>query len=259
MINFKELANALEAHPDIWLARAQFLPGASVAAIEKAERNLGAPLHPELKAFYSHHNGLAIEWMFKQSDRFQGREYEVDTSELPFCMDLLEDYGHPFDGQIIVLPLEDVFIRSYNDIEEESPFAPEIAFMEYIERPDEPSSEPFLFGTQTFESETAFRAQLRYFDFYARDDGNLMLFEQGQSNPTLLNLEDHWTNFDPRCTLPLSQYLHRIAYDFGLRGGPRYHYFRRPKLVPTSFDAKTRLAQFIDENTFWGDLRKGKN
>lgn len=255
MINFKEIAKALEAHPDIWLARAQFLPGASASAIEKAEKNLGAPLHPEIKAFYSHHNGIAIEWMFKQSNRFQDHEYKVDTSELPFCMDLLENYGPPFDGQIIVLPLEDVFIKSYDDIEKESPFAPDIAFMEYIETPDEPSVAPFLFGTQTFDSETAFRAQLRYFDFYARDDGNLMLFEQGQSNPTLLNLEDHWTNFDPKCTLPLSQYLHRIAYDFGLRGGPRYQYFRRPTLVPTSFDTNTRLAQFVNETKFWGDLR----
>lgn len=271
MINFRELANALAAHPDIWLGRNRILPGASPAVIERAETILGAPLHPELKAFYTQHNGLAIEWMFKHSTTFQEDYCEVDTSELPLWEELLgegkwhNDYIR-FEGRIIILPLEDIFIKNYKGINKrslfsvEEPFASECGFIsekEWEEELPTPPSETFTFGEKVFESEMAFRAQLRYVDAFFSDTGNLLLLEEGVSNPILLHLEDYWTNFEPKLTLPLSQYLHRVAYDFGLSHN-RHRYFRDPKPVPTAFDVETRLAQLIEETEFHGDLREDK-
>ena len=269
MINFRELANALEAHPDIWLGRNQIFPGASPAAIERAETILGAPLHPELKGFYTNHNGLAIDWMYKHSTTFQEDYDKEDTAELPTWDELLREgiAGHDyirFDGRIMILPLEDVFIKSYKGIEEKSPFAVEEPFAsacgyisdkEWEEELPTPASESFLFGEKIYESEMAFRAQLRYFDAFSSDDGNLILLESGQSNPMLLHLESYWTNFRPKLTLPLSQYLQHVAYDFGLRDG-RHEYFRKPKPVPISFNVESRLAQLIAETEFYGDLRE---
>jgi len=255
MIHFQELVNALKAHPDIWLARAQILSGASADSIKRAEDRLGAPLHPEIKEFYTNHNGVAIEWMFKHSDRFNISDYKVNTSELPFWMDLMQLYSPPFDGQIIVAPIGEVFINSYDDIEECSDFAPSIAWIEYIEEPTEINLGSYIFGGRKFESEIAFRSQLRFFDAYLRDTGNLMLFEPGKSDPRLIHMEEIWLNFSPEIVMPLSKYIHHVAYDFGLRWN-RGSYFKDVPNAPISFDAQTRLAQLITETKFPGDLRE---
>lgn len=254
MIDFRKLVTALEAHPDIWLARAQFLPGASASSIERAENRLGVSLNPEVKAFYQHHNGLAIQWMFKHCNRFQNTEYNVDTSELPFWMDLMDHSGIPFDGQIIMPPIGEVFISSYEDIEEPSDFDPECAYTEYFRDPPMPAEGPFILGERQFESEAAFRTQLRIFDNYLSEYGNLMLFERGKSDPDLLHCDDIWDNFDSRMVLPLSQYIHHVAYNFGLRWY-RWLYFRDAEPAPISFDPEARLVQLIAETKFPGDLR----
>lgn len=254
MIDFRQLVTTLKAHRDIWVAREQILPGASPEMLQKAETCLGAPLHPEVKAFFAHHNGLAIEWMFKHTDRYQSGPYKVDTSELPFWMDLMTDYGHPYDAQIIVAPIEEIFMDNYNEIKAHSDFAPAIAYMEYIELPEGEEEGRFTLGDRQFKSETAFRSQLRIVDYYTRDIGNLMLLEHGKSDPDLFHLEDHWNDFNADLVLPLSKYLHHIAYNFGLRF-QRYLYFRRPSSVPLTFDLTSRLEQLIAETKFPGDLR----
>ncbi|MFK7934849.1 MAG: SMI1/KNR4 family protein [Saprospiraceae bacterium] len=263
MINFQKIANALAAHPDIWLARAQILPAATAAQIQRAEEQLGAPLHPEIKAFYEYHNGVAIQWMYKKSDRFQARKYDVDTSELPFWMDLFGGDFLPFDGKIIINPIGEVFVRSYDEIEEYSDFSPEIAYREYIEMPDLPVAGAYTFGERQFTSQEAFHQQLRLFDFSSLDDGTLMLFEPQKSDPDILYTEDHWQNFEPKLTLSLSKYLHHIAYNFGWLGwsgyqGLRRGYFKGAAPAPSHFDVETRLAELIENNKFYGDLRAHK-
>lgn len=254
MVDFRTLAAALEAHPDIWVARAQILPGADPEDLARAEAHLGAPLDPEVKAFYAAHNGLAISWMWKPSDRFQDFSYDVDTSELPFWMDLMQNYGPPFDGQIIVAPIGEVFVDSYESIEEPSDFAPDIAYMEYFEVPKGSETGKFSLGERNFGSEAAFRSQLRIFDYYVRDNGNLMLFETGNSDPDLFHLEDDWANFQPDLVLSLSKYLHHVAHDFGLVWH-RNRYFRGAEPAPASFDPAARLEQLVAETEFPGDRR----
>lgn len=254
MVDFRTLVETLEAHPDIWVARAQFQPGASQEEIARAEAQLGVPLNREIKAFYTHHNGLAIEWMFKQSDRFQNATYEVNTSEVPFWMDLMEDYGPPFDGQIIVAPIGEVFVESYEAIENPSNFDPSVAYMEFIEYPEEKKEGRLAFADLLFESQEAFRAKLRLFDHFLRDYGNLMLFQPGKSDPDLFHCEEHWHNMNEKLVLPVSLYLHQVAHDFGLRWH-RGQYFQGAEAAPVEFDPAARLTELIAETKFPGDLR----
>lgn len=245
MMDFRALVAVLQAHPDVWVARAQFLPGAEAADFERAEAQLGASLHPDIKAFYAAHNGLAIEWIFKHSPAYQEGGLEVDTDELPFWMDLMSDYGHPFDGQVIVAPIGEVFVDGYDSVEEPSEMEPEIAYVEYFRDPPAPSSGPFLLGERSFASEADFRSRLRIFDHFLRDYGNLMLWEAGQSDPDLFHLEDDWHNFRADRVLPLSHYLRHLAYDFGLRW-QRGGYFKEGDLPPADFDPAERLQALVD-------------
>jgi len=60
--------------------------------------------------------------------------------------------------------------------------------------------------------------------------------------------------------LPLSEYLHHTAYNFGWTGwfgvnGLRSGFFTGAAQAPSNFDAEIRLKELTENNRFYGDLR----
>ncbi|MEM6271694.1 MAG: hypothetical protein AAF998_19815 [Bacteroidota bacterium] len=245
-MNFKPVLNALEAHPEIEVTRGILLPGISETALRQVETAYGGPLKPEIRDFYRHHNGVVIEWIWQGSDLYEAPGRPREDAELPFVLDLLNDYSPPLDGQLILLPLEEVLVPDFEEFSAHSDFGTEIAYAEYLEPEDASLAGPAVqFGERRYRSEEDFRAQWRYFDFYLRDSGAVLLYEGGQPDPTVLFVETSWSRYDPARQLPLSAYLNRVYQDLGFRWR-RHKYFETPADKDSDASPAERLAELLE-------------
>ena len=260
MLNFKKIAAALEAHPNVWLIRAHFWPGATDEQIATAEANLEAPLHPDLIEFYKRHNGLFVKWLSKDSPLFASGNYEeisktdlriLEEEEL-LWYDLMRPDGLPtkWDGQMVFASVQEVFGKEYTYAPGGTDLDPAMAWFEYIKDSPIDSAElsrakPFVIAGRTFASELDFRAQLRLFENHSEDRGKLMLWEPGKSDPEVFHCETHWCSFDLKFSMPMTEFIRGAAYNFGT------HHWCEPfygvERAPRSFDPTQRLEEVLAE------------
>ncbi len=220
----QNIVSLLENHPEIQLVNGRVLEPASEERIVKAESVLGARLDPVIRQFFLDHNGLNVEWIFKGRSDYEAEAF-LRKDEVMILPELLEDDYPPRDGQLIIMPIEDIFIEDFD--EEEGYFASgtDEAWDIYLrEGYGELKEGPFEFGRTTYSSEIEFRRRLRYIDFFQRDMAVALLLEPGNPDPPVLFEEVRGGSFDVSRQIPMSVYLQLVMRDFGLRWW-RHRYF----------------------------------
>lgn len=90
----------LRASPRVVVHAVEIRPPASEAALEAAERSFGAPLPAALRAFWSAHDGVFVQWGLRGRD---------DRRDAPFDF---PDYGAP-PGCINLLPVAQAWSTSW--------------------------------------------------------------------------------------------------------------------------------------------------
>ncbi|MCK6524773.1 SMI1/KNR4 family protein [Myxococcota bacterium] len=100
---FERLLRDLEAHPEVEVYNFAVEPPATEAKLREAERFLGVPLPPAMRAFYSELNGFFVEWAPR------GDEHGELTSPFGY-----PEYGQP-PGCINLLPIEEALSTAWQD------------------------------------------------------------------------------------------------------------------------------------------------
>ena len=216
-MRIEEMLAQLEVHPEVTLVRKVLNEGIEVEELEEIESELGCELVPGIRDFFLEHNGLTLEWYWTGNPKIEEAEL-ADFDEEAHLPDLLEDYGPPVDGQLMVASLDEFMKPSYEEIDLMDPFGAAEAFFEIIQSSQETGgSDAFSFGDRIFETEKTFRSHLRYFDFFSRNTGAVLLYETGNSDPTVLYEPFRGGGYAPDKKVTLSQYLEYALSHFGLR------------------------------------------
>jgi len=115
MIDLSNILQLLREHSDILVTRDYIGTGASEETLQGVEAILGVPLDPWLRLFFSQYNGIAIEWVHKDGPHYRPPEdlEEEEQDEIPHLLELLEGNEAEVDGRIIVMPIEEVLVASY--------------------------------------------------------------------------------------------------------------------------------------------------
>lgn len=242
-MNIHAILSLLDQHSEVQLDRVLVRPGCSEAVLQQYESELGVQLHPGTRAFFLAHNGVALEWHAKGHIGFDPSSETIQTDEFPGLMELLEDYGPPFDGQLIVLPLEEFLQPDLELADIFSPYgAADAHFQHHIAEDGGDGS--FEFGDRSYSDEGDFRSQLRYFDFFQRDTGVSLLYEKDNSDLPVLYEPFRGGGYNARHQMPLSQYLNMAIRHFGLRHR-RDLWFKRPDFITSSENPAQRLEDIL--------------
>lgn len=107
--NFLELADELEADPDMELIKFETYRGVSEADIEHCEQLVGMKLSQEVQEFYKITNGFQLIWQSRDSkDSDFGKHSWIPGAKPP-------DYSTQHIGCINIWPLNDVFDKDWSE------------------------------------------------------------------------------------------------------------------------------------------------
>jgi len=173
---FRDMLAELEADPRIVVERAFIGRPATPAAIEQAQRVLGAQLAPEILDFYRKHDGISIRWVFAEDARPGDRK----RANTPFTE---IDSSNTASGLIHFMPIDEVFVSA--DRYEGELWSAAQANLDELTK----------VGTRRYKH-LDFRKGLRPFDYYS--DFSMAAFFVGghDANPPVLLGDDHgadWT------------------------------------------------------------------
>lgn len=240
-----QLLSFLEAHPQVQVTRAMLNPGASPEVLQKVEADLGCPLAPSLREFYLAHNGFVLEWICKDTPRFDEEAHVRHDDDLPTMVEYMWDKGPLVDGQLVFPPMEEVFVRQIDEDTLFSDLSAAEAHEEYLEDAEGEDDSPYEFDGKTYDNESDFRSRLRYVDFFLPEIGVVLLFEEGNPDPNIYYEAYRGGGFHEGRKMPLSQYLAVVMQNFGLRWR-RDMLFTAPDRIATKVDPAERLEEILE-------------
>jgi hypothetical protein len=192
---FEQMIDELDADPRVVVARAYLGPAASDEAIRAAEREVGAPLAPEVAAFYREMNGLSLRWVFTEEAT------PADRARASSPFDSVDSTGTT-PGLVNLMCIEEVFVPS--DV-----YQGEL-WVEAIEN-DEVG---IRIGKKRRRGRKA-AAGIRPFDYYSDFRMAAFLLGRGEASPPVILGDAHGADWSMSGSGELTAYLEAVL---ALRG-----------------------------------------
>lgn len=224
---FNATVERLRAHPEIEVYEVDVRPPASERDIRQAEKSVGHTLPDDLRAFYTAHDGVFLEWGLR------GRTYAARTAKYGY-----PDYGQP-PGCINLLPVHAAMTAEWLDTSHVNEI--------------EPEHRELLFGAaeedEGAEDEDEDKVEVVCVDNFSKYNHADLIFG---ASPVVVVSTDHGADMNSSDFVSFSTYLELVLsvygvnrYTHGIGGAWR----RKPQRV----DAWTRV---LDLDELVAELRK---
>ncbi|MCW5851048.1 MAG: hypothetical protein KIT87_13315 [Anaerolineae bacterium] len=174
----------------------QLNPAASDKDLKRVEDLLGAPLAKPIRDFYSQVNGLKFRWRIKL-DVSEDKAKELRKISQDYQIEIAESDSDPM-VMINFIPITESMIKR-----------------DWHELIDPQQGETVEFAGDKYSYEE-FRPRLKPFDLFSLYSCAAFLIEQGNGDPKVLILDNHYYEWDNTRITDFDTYLEAVLTTYGL-------------------------------------------
>lgn len=225
---FHEMVEELRKRPDIAVARVHVAPPVSEDTIARVHAKLGFSISERILDFYRQANGLALEWVPKQSAAYDPASHDEECSE-PFDMVPQDVAG----GVLNIYPLESI-VDDYEDV----------FWFEWM------AGQTTEFNGETHDL-LAFSKSIRPFDYFSECSMAAFLLHDRAAYPRVLIGDDHGASFTQFPPTDFETYMEGMLALRGSGIGRERFFMRGERPLPGTPEAWREIAPTLDELVQW--------